>query len=227
MSSVSPLMGLTDVCRVYRTQHVETHALKDLSLRIDRGEFVAIQGPSGSGKSTLLSILGLLDKPTSGQFVLAGVPVHEINERERARLRNQEIGFVFQAFNLIQDMTVTENVTLPLTYRKPLSSRVMRQRAESVLERVGLGHRSNHYPTQLSGGQQQRTALARALIGEPSLLLADEPTGNLDTDSGEVVMGMFQELNAQGTAVVMVTHDAANAARAKRRIRIRDGCIEE
>lgn len=219
-------MELTDVSRVYRTQYVETYALRGVSLRIDRREFLGIEGPSGSGKSTLLSILGLLDSPTSGKFILAGVPVHEIGEKERARLRNREIGFVFQGFNLIPEMTVAENVILPLTYRKSFSFREMSQRAESVLERVGLGHRASHYPSQLSGGQQQRTALARALVGEPSLLLADEPTGNLDTESGEVVMSLLQELNDQGTAIIMVTHDETNAARAKRRVQIKDGCLE-
>jgi putative ABC transport system ATP-binding protein len=221
------LIRMRGVTRVYLTEEVETHALAGIDLEVRRGEFVALEGPSGCGKSTLLSILGLLDTPTSGEFELAGVPVHEIDAEERARLRNQEIGFIFQSFNLIPEMSVADNVGLPLTYRKGVYAAEREQRVREALERVNMGHRAGHYPGQLSGGQQQRVAVARALVGGPSLLLADEPTGNLDSENGEAVMTLLQELHAAGATIVMVTHDPRYAAFASRRLPMFDGHVAE
>jgi putative ABC transport system ATP-binding protein len=205
---------------------VETHALRDVHLRIQPGEFVAIAGPSGCGKTTLLSILGLLDTPTKGEYRLVGEPVANLSSGQRAQIRNREIGFIFQAFNLIGDLTVYENVELPLTYRN-MPSAERKQRVQEALERVGMGHRMNHYPAQLSGGQQQRVAVARAIGGSPSVLLADEPTGNLDSTNGEAVMDLLKELHAGGATIVMVTHDPRYEEYAERSIHLFDGQVVE
>jgi len=220
------LIHLEGIRKVFYTDEVETHALADVHLEIRKGEYVAVAGPSGCGKTTLLSILGLLDTPTEGAYVLAGEPVADLSASDRARIRNRQIGFIFQAFNLIGDLTVYENVELPLTYRG-LSAAERRQRVQSALERVGMAHRMKHYPSQLSGGQQQRVAVARAVAGDPAILLADEPTGNLDSKNGEAVMGLMQELHASGSTICMVTHDARYAAHADRSIHLFDGRVVE
>jgi putative ABC transport system ATP-binding protein len=206
------------------TDDMETHALAGVHLNIRRGEYVAISGPSGCGKSTLLAILGLLDTPSDGEYVLNGKKVQNMKLSERARVRNREIGFVFQAFNLIGDLTVYENVELPLTYRNMPSSERKNLVRES-LERVGMSHRMKHYPSQLSGGQQQRVAVARALAGKPSILLADEPTGNLDSANGDSVMNLLSELHQEGATICMVTHDPRYAARADRTVTLFDGRV--
>jgi putative ABC transport system ATP-binding protein len=221
-----PLIKLEGVKKVFYTEEVETHALAGIHMEINRGEYVAIAGPSGCGKSTLLSILGLLDTPTEGTYVLNGRPVADLPLSERARVRNREIGFIFQSFNLIGDLTVFENVELPLTYRGMKSSE-RRERANQALERVGMAHRAKHLPSQLSGGQQQRVAVARAVGGEPSILLADEPTGNLDSRSGEAVMELLGELHQGGATICMVTHDPRYARHAERSIHLFDGRIVE
>jgi putative ABC transport system ATP-binding protein len=212
------------VSRVFVTDEVETHALAGIDLEIQRGEYVSISGPSGCGKSTLLAILGLLDSPTDGSYVLNGRPVQDLKLSERARIRNREIGFVFQAFNLIGDLTVYENVELPLTYRG-MGSAERKRRTQEALDRVGMAHRMKHYPAQLSGGQQQRVAVARALAGDPSILLADEPTGNLDSINGEAVMGLLTELHRNGATICIVTHDPRYARFAERSIDLFDGRI--
>jgi putative ABC transport system ATP-binding protein len=218
------LIHLQGVSRVFVTDEVETHALSGIELSIDRGEYVSISGPSGCGKSTLLAILGLLDSPSDGTYLLKGGPVQDLKMSERARIRNREIGFIFQAFNLIGDLTVYENVELPLTYRgMPGSER--KKRAQEALERVGMSYRMKHYPAQLSGGQQQRVAVARALAGDPSILLADEPTGNLDSANGEAVMELLSELNRAGSTICVVTHDPRYAAHAHRAIHLLDGRV--
>jgi len=220
------IIKLRSVKKVFQTDEVETHALLDIHMEIRRGEYVSISGPSGCGKSTLLAILGLLDSPSGGEYTLRGQPVASLKPAERARIRNREIGFIFQAFNLIGDLTVYENVELPLTYRNmPFSER--RKAVVDALERVGMSHRSKHYPSQLSGGQQQRVAVARALGGSPSMLLADEPTGNLDSQNGEAVMKLMEELHAGGATICMVTHDPRFARCAERSIRLFDGRIVE
>ncbi|HEX6925968.1 MAG TPA: ABC transporter ATP-binding protein [Longimicrobiaceae bacterium] len=225
-SDSTPLIQLTNVSKVFLTEEVETHALSGIHLQIRQGEFVAIAGPSGCGKTTLLSILGLLDTPTSGEYKLVGQPVENLTARQRAHIRNREIGFIFQAFNLIGDLTVYENVELPLTYRgMPQSER--RQRVNEALQRVGMAHRTNHYPAQLSGGQQQRVAVARAIAGSPSVLLADEPTGNLDSSNGEAVMDLLRELHQGGATIVMVTHDPRYEEYAERSVHLFDGQIVE
>ncbi len=218
------LIELDRIGKVYHTDEVETHALADVSAAIERGEYVAIEGPSGCGKSTLLSILGLLDTPSSGSYRLLGREVAKLDASERSRLRNREIGFIFQNFNLIGDLTVGENVELPLTYRG-LSSGERRRRVAEALERVAMSHRARHYPAQLSGGQQQRVAVARALGGEPAVLLADEPTGNLDSKNGELVMQLLAELHESGSTIVMVTHDRRFNRYAGRTIGLLDGRI--
>ena len=220
-----PLVVMNAISRVFHTDEVETHALSGVDLTLERGEYVAISGPSGCGKSTLLSILGLLDSPTSGTYALAGVAVQEIDARERARIRNREIGFIFQAFNLIGDLTVFDNVELPLTYRSGLSRAERRERVDDALARVGMTARARHVPAQLSGGQQQRVAVARALVGTPSILLADEPTGNLDSRNGDAVMALLQELHAAGATICMVTHDPRYANLAQRRVFMLDGRV--
>jgi len=220
------LIRLEGVTKVFFTDEIETHALEGVHLEIRAGEFISVAGPSGCGKSTLLSILGLLDTPTGGTYWLNGKPVENLKAGERARIRNREIGFIFQAFNLIGDLTVFENVELPLTYRG-MSSGERKKRVQAALERVGMAHRMKHYPAQLSGGQQQRVAVARALVGEPLILLADEPTGNLDSKNGEAVMDLLRELHRQGATICMVTHDPRYAAYADRSIHLFDGRVAE
>jgi putative ABC transport system ATP-binding protein len=223
---MTPLIQLEGVKKVFLTDEVETHALDNINVEINTGEYVSIAGPSGCGKSTLLSILGLLDTPSDGKYLLKGEPVTSLSLTQRARVRNREIGFIFQSFNLIGDLTVYENVELPLTYRGMRSSE-RKQRVTAALERVGMAHRSKHLPSQLSGGQQQRVAVARAVCGEPSILLADEPTGNLDSKNGEAVMDLLKELHAAGATICMVTHDARYAAHAERNIHLFDGRVVE
>jgi len=221
-----PVIKLDGLTKVFLTDEVETHALSGIHLEILRGDYISIAGPSGCGKSTLLSILGLLDSPSDGGYILNGRPVQELTHSERARVRNREIGFIFQAFNLIGDLTVYENVELPLTYRgMPSSER--RKRVHEALEKVEMAHRMNHYPSQLSGGQQQRVAVARALGGQPSILLADEPTGNLDSRNGGAVMDLLKELHQEGATICMVTHDPRYASFADRTIHLFDGRIVE
>ena len=219
-----PLIQLQDLAKVFYTDEVETHALSGISLDVQSGEFVSIAGPSGCGKTTLLSILGLLDSPTGGKYLLDGEPVENLSAGQRAKIRNQAIGFVFQAFNLIGDLTVYENVELPLTYRGMAGSE-RRERVEAALERVGMAHRMKHYPSQLSGGQQQRVAVARAIVGKPLILLADEPTGNLDSKNGNAVMDLLGELHADGATICMVTHDPRYAEAADRKIHLFDGQV--
>ena len=226
MNDSPPLIVLEELRRVYTTESLETHALGGIDLTIERGEYVTIEGPSGCGKSTLLTVLGLLDEPTSGRYELAGVPVSEIDAEERARLRNREIGFVFQSFNLIPEMSVAENVGLPLTYRDGVGKDESRQLVATALERVSMSHRAEHRPAQLSGGQQQRVAVARALVGNPSLILADEPTGNLDQTNGDQLMDLLDELNAGGATLITVTHNPVYAERATRRIHMLDGKLQ-
>ena len=216
------LILLKGISKVFVTDEVETHALSEINLEIDKGDFVSIAGPSGCGKSTLLSLLGLLDSPTVGEYWLNNMPVANLTFRRRAQIRNREIGFIFQAFNLIGDLTVFENVELPLTYRG-LSPSDRRKRVQKALERVGMSHRGKHYPSQLSGGQQQRVAVARAVAGEPSILLADEPTGNLDSSNSEAVMGLLNDLHKEGATICMVTHDPRFARHAQRTIHLFDG----
>lgn len=221
-----PLIRLDGIKKVFFTDEVETHALADIHLTIAKGEYVSMAGPSGCGKSTLLSILGLLDTPTEGTYTLNGHQVANLDFAARARIRNKEIGFIFQSFNLIGDLTVFENVELPLTYRgMPAAER--KEAAIKALERVGMGHRMKHYPSQLSGGQQQRVAVARALGGKPSILLADEPTGNLDSKNGEAVMSLLSELHKEGATICMVTHDDRFARHADRQIHLFDGRVVE
>jgi putative ABC transport system ATP-binding protein len=220
------LIHLEGVTKVFVTDEVETHALAGIHLDIKKGEYLSIAGPSGCGKSTLLAILGLLDSPSGGTYVLNERPVQGLKLSERARIRNREIGFIFQAFNLIGDLTVYENVELPLTYRGMAGSE-RKTRVHAALERVGMSHRVKHYPSQLSGGQQQRVAVARALAGEPSILLADEPTGNLDSANGEAVMDLLRELHRAGATICMVTHDPRYARYADRNIHLFDGRVVE
>jgi putative ABC transport system ATP-binding protein len=221
-----PLIRLENLSKVFYTDEVETHALANIHLNIDRGEYVAIAGPSGCGKSTLLSILGLLDSPTEGTYVLNAQPVQNLDLGQRARIRNREIGFIFQSFNLIGDLTVFENVELPLTYRG-MKSAERAQRTKEALERVGMAHRAKHLPSQLSGGQQQRVAVARAIVGQPSIMLADEPTGNLDSKNGEAVMDLLRELHRGGATICMVTHDPRFTRYAERTVHLFDGRVVE
>ena len=225
-TELNPLISLRDVSKVFLTDEVETHALAGLHLDIHPGEFVSISGPSGCGKSTLLSILGLLDSPTAGAYTLHGKPVETLNAAERARVRNREIGFIFQSFNLIGDLSVYENVELPLTYRG-MRSAERKELVIEALEKVGMGHRAKHLPSQLSGGQQQRVAVARALVGKPSILLADEPTGNLDSKNGEAVMDLLSGLHMEGATICMVTHDPRFTRFADRTVQLFDGQIVE
>jgi putative ABC transport system ATP-binding protein len=223
---MQPLISMRSVSKVFLTEDVETHALSGIDLDIHRGEFVSIGGPSGCGKSTLLAIAGLLDSPTDGQYRLKGEPVEDLSLRERSKLRNREIGFIFQAFNLIGDLTVWENVELPLTYRG-LPSAERRSRVDEALAKVDMTHRRKHYSAQLSGGQQQRVAVARALAGSPAILLADEPTGNLDSQNGLAVMELLRELHTDGATICMVTHDPRFASFAERTVHLFDGRIIE
>lgn len=225
-TSNQTLLRLEGVTKVFYTDEVETHALSGIHLEIEPGEFVSIAGPSGCGKSTLLSILGLLDSPSNGNYWLNGKPVENLSLAERARIRNREVGFIFQSFNLIGDLTVYENVELPLTYRG-MPSAERRQRVNEALERVGMAHRAKHLPSQLSGGQQQRVAVARAIVGQPLILMADEPTGNLDSKNGDAVMDLLKELHQGGATICMVTHDPRFSAHADRTIHLFDGQIVE
>ncbi|HEY7545375.1 MAG TPA: ABC transporter ATP-binding protein [Blastocatellia bacterium] len=218
------LIKLDGVVKVFLTDEVETHALSGIHLEVNKGEYVAIAGPSGCGKSTLLSILGLLDSPTDGDYSLNGTAVADLGARERAQIRNREVGFIFQSFNLIGDLTVFENVELPLTYRG-MKAAERKTLVREALERVGMAHRMKHLPSQLSGGQQQRVAVARAIAGKPSILLADEPTGNLDSVNGEAVMQLLDELHSQGATICMVTHDPRFVRHADRTIRLFDGRV--
>jgi putative ABC transport system ATP-binding protein len=225
-NAAQPLIHLDDVSKIFYTDEIETHALAGITLDIRPGEYVSIAGPSGCGKSTLLSILGLLDTPSSGAYALNGRPVDTLKHSERARIRNREIGFIFQSFNLIGDLTVFENVELPLTYRG-MGTKERKERVHESLERVGMAHRAKHLPSQLSGGQQQRVAVARALGGHPLILLADEPTGNLDSRNGEAVMALMTDLHMQGATICMVTHDPRYAQFASRTVHLFDGRIVE
>ena len=226
MTASEPLIHLRGVSKVFYTDEVETHALDDISLDILPREYVAVSGPSGCGKSTLLSVLGLLDAPTAGTYALKGRPAAELSQTDRARTRNREIGFIFQSFNLVADLTVFENVELPLTYRgMPTSER--RERVAEVLEKVEMASRAKHLPGHLSGGQQQRAAVARAVVGRPSILLADEPTGNLDSRNGEAVMELLRTLHDEGSTICVVTHDPRYAGHAQREIQMFDGRLAE
>ncbi len=222
----SSVIRLDGVTKVFFTDEVETHALSGVHLQIQHGEFISIAGPSGCGKSTLLSILGLLDTPTAGNYLLNGKPAEKLKLSERARIRNREIGFIFQSFNLIGDLSVYENVELPLTYRG-MRAPERRKRVHEALEKVGMAHRTNHFPSQLSGGQQQRVAVARAIAGHPLILLADEPTGNLDSVNGEAVMSLLRDLHQEGATICMVTHDPRFARYAARTIHLFDGRVVE
>jgi putative ABC transport system ATP-binding protein len=218
------VIQIDDLSKIFQTEDIETHALSGVHMSVERGDFVAIIGPSGSGKTTLLAILGLMDRPTSGRLLWRGEDVSRKQDRELSRLRNEQVGFIFQTFNLIGDLSVEQNVELPLVYRG-LSPRERRERVARALERVGMGHRARHRPGQLSGGQQQRVAVARALVGEPSVLLADEPTGNLDSVNGASIMELIDELHAAGSTICMVTHNLEFARRARRTLRLIDGRI--
>jgi putative ABC transport system ATP-binding protein len=224
MESNGILIKMEGVKKVFYTDEVETHALSEIHLEIQKGQYISIAGPSGCGKSTLLSILGLLDSPTDGSYWLNGQPVSKLTISERTRIRNREIGFIFQAFNLIGDLTVYENVELPLTYRGTGTAE-RKQKVQRALERVGMAHRLRHFPSQLSGGQQQRVAVARALVGDPLILMADEPTGNLDSKNGEAVMELLRDLHRNGATICMVTHDERYANFAERNIHLFDGRI--
>jgi putative ABC transport system ATP-binding protein len=225
MASNGILIEIEDLTKVFQTNEVVTHALSGIDLSIERGEYVAISGPSGCGKSTLLSILGLLDTPTSGRYLLNGTPAERLTLQERSRIRNQEIGFIFQSFNLIGDLTVEENVELPLTYRVGMPPAERNERVKESLARVNMAQRMRHYPAQMSGGQQQRVAVARALAGSPSILLADEPTGNLDSKNGEAVMRLLSDLHSDGSTICMVTHNPHFARHAERELHLFDGRI--
>lgn len=223
-STNNTLINMQNVSKVFFTDELETHALDSIDLEIKKGEYLAIAGPSGCGKSTLLAILGLLDSPTEGNYSLNGQPVSSLKLSDRSRIRNREIGFIFQAFNLIGDLTVYENVELPLTYRG-MASAERKEKVQHALERVEMGHRAKHYPAQLSGGQQQRVAVARALVGDPMILLADEPTGNLDSKNGDSVMELLRDIHASGATICMVTHDPRYANHAERTVHLFDGKI--
>ena len=219
------IIEIEQLTKVFYTDEIETHAISGVHLQIERGEYVAMSGPSGCGKSTLLSIIGLLDTPTAGRYQLNGKEVANLDFADRSRIRNQEIGFIFQSFNLIGDLSVAENVELPLTYRTGMPAAERKKRVQESLERVNMAHRMRHYPAQLSGGQQQRVAVARALAGSPSILLADEPTGNLDSKNGEAGMKLLKELHDEGATICMVTHDPRFAAHAERQIHLFDGKV--
>lgn len=219
------LIDLQDLSKHFVSEEIETHALQGINLQIKQGEYVALRGQSGCGKSTLLSILGLLDSPSGGRFMLAGKDVSKLNRDERATIRSKQIGFVFQSFNLISDLSVAENVMLPLTYQNGISKAQMQQKVHEVLEKVEMMHRINHFPSQLSGGQQQRVAVARALVNNPDIILADEPTGNLDSRNAEAVLSLFDKLHREGTTICMVTHDPKSAERAERNLVMLDGRI--
>ncbi|MGD8326593.1 MAG: ABC transporter ATP-binding protein [Sphingomonadales bacterium] len=219
------MIELKGLSKIYRTEDVETTALNDVSLHIDKGEFLAVMGPSGCGKSTLLNILGLLDKPSAGQYIFNGEVLTGLSENSRAKVRKENIGFIFQSFNLIDELNVRENIELALLYHSDISKKERRQRVDAVMEKMGISHRASHMPSQLSGGQQQRVAVARAVVARPKLILADEPTGNLDSAHGQEVMQMLQDLNVEGTTIVMVTHSQSHADQAKRVISLLDGAL--
>lgn len=219
------LIEMRGIKKVFYTDEIETWALDNINLKIDRGEYVAISGPSGCGKSTLLSVMGLLTSPAEGQYYLNGTELAGLGPQEQAQVRNQEIGFIFQAFNLVGDMTVADNVELPLTFRSGLNRKHLREMAMAALEKVDMAHRAKHFPAQLSGGQQQRVAIARALVGSPRVLLADEPTGNLDSRNADMVMDILANLHQLGSTIVMVTHDPRSAEQAKRKIALFDGKV--
>src|ERR1700755_252583 len=227
MNNGQTLIHIEDMTKVFYTDEIETHALSGVHLTINRGEYVAMSGPSGCGKSTLLSIIGLLDTPTGGRYTLNNKEVANLDFADRSRIRNQEIGFIFQSFNPIGDLTVAENVELPLTYRAGMPAADRKRRVQESLDGVGMAHRMRHYPSQLSGGQQQRVAVARALAGSPSILLADEPTGNLDSKNGEAVVDLLRQLHREGATICMVTHDPRYASIADRTIHLFDGRIVE
>jgi putative ABC transport system ATP-binding protein len=226
MTEPQPLIRLSGVTKVFYAEDIETHALSGVHLEIAKGEYISIAGPSGCGKSTLLSILGLLDSPSQGEYTLDGFEVAGLTASDRARIRNRQVGFIFQSFNLVDDLTVYENVELPLTYR-PRGVPDRRKKVRDALERVAMSHRMKHYPAQLSGGQQQRVAVARAIVGDPAIILADEPTGNLDSKNGESVMNLMRELNREGATICMVTHDPRYARHADRSIHLFDGRVVE
>ncbi|MGB0937927.1 MAG: ABC transporter ATP-binding protein [Colwellia sp.] len=219
------LIKLNNIEKIFYTDDLETHALSNITLTINKGEYVSISGPSGCGKSTLLSLLGLLDTSTNGSYQLASHDVSDISKKERARIRNMEIGFIFQSFNLISDLDVEENVDLPLSYRKDLTKKQRKEMVKAALEKVDMAHRANHFPSQLSGGQQQRVAVARAIAGNPSIILADEPTGNLDSKNATAVMALLDKLHSEGSTICMVTHDPRSAEKAQRVIEILDGQV--
>jgi putative ABC transport system ATP-binding protein len=223
--SVSALVELKSIKKVFLTDDVETHAINDINLTINKGEYLSITGPSGCGKSTLLSLLGLLDTSSSGSYILAGHNVSDLNRDERSAIRNKEIGFIFQAFNLISDLTVAENIELPLTYRKDINGKQRAAMVKTALEKVDMLHRASHFPSQLTGGQQQRVAVARAISAQPAIILADEPTGNLDSKNAQIVMTLLDQLHQEGATICMVTHDPRSAARAERMIEVFDGKI--
>ncbi len=222
---MTELIQLNNISKRFITDEVETLAVSEVNLSISQGEYLALSGPSGCGKSTLLSLLGLLDAPSTGSYQLTGIDVSSLNRNERAKIRNEKIGFVFQSFNLISDLTVAENVMLPLTYQKGLSKTFIQQKVDSVLQQVEMSHRTRHYPSQLSGGQQQRVAVARALVNDPAFILADEPTGNLDSKNAEAVMQLIQTLHSNGSTIVMVTHDPRSAECASRQVEMLDGQV--
>ncbi len=219
------MIQLQNLSRIYKTSEIETIALDNINFSVNEGEYVAIMGPSGCGKSTLLNVIGLLDNPTSGSYRLMGQEVGTLKERDRTRLRKGTIGFVFQSFNLIDELTVRENIELPLTYISGISARERKKRVDDILVRMNISHRAKHFPLQLSGGQQQRVAIARAVVTNPKLILADEPTGNLDSNNGKEVMNLLRELNNDGTTIVMVTHSMHDAGFAKRIVNLFDGNI--
>jgi len=225
--TVQTLIDLQGIRKVFHTDEVETWAIDDIHLTIDEGEYVSVSGPSGCGKSTLLSVMGLLNSPTAGKYVLDGAEVTALSSAEQARVRNRDIGFIFQAFNLIPDMSAFENVELPLTFRTGLTAKARREMVSAALEQVGMTERQKHFPAQMSGGQQQRVAIARALVGRPKVLLADEPTGNLDSKNAQLVMDLLDDLHKQGSTIVMVTHDPRFAERAERQVSLFDGKIAE
>jgi putative ABC transport system ATP-binding protein len=219
------LLSLSNINKSFLTEDIETHALSNINLEIAQGEYVSLSGPSGCGKSTLLSILGLLDTATSGQYLFNGQDVTSFSRDKRAQLRCYDIGFVFQSFNLISSLTISENIMLPLTYQTGVSKSQMQNKVDEVLERVGMQHRANHFPSQLSGGQQQRVAVARALVNDPKIIFADEPTGNLDSHNAEKVMALFDQLHRDGSTICMVTHDPRSAQMAQRQVSILDGTL--
>ena len=222
---MKPLIQLQNVCKHFMTEEIETRAVSQVNLAINQGDYLSLSGPSGCGKSTLLSILGLLDSPTSGQYILDNVDVSSLDRNQRAKIRNEQVGFVFQSFNLISDLTVFENVMLPLTYRSGIENALIKSKVSDVLDKVEMSHRNNHFPSQLSGGQQQRVAVARALVNDPSFILADEPTGNLDSKNAQGVMSLLKTLHDEGATICMVTHDPRSAEQADRRIEMFDGHI--